>query len=528
MSAITVTYTFTNGAVADAVQVNQNFTDLINGTSDGTKDFSINALTVAGAATLNGNVTLGNASADDVTVTGSLASSIPIKTNATFDFGSSTLGLASIYLGSAGGKTTRIVGGATNSHTYTLPVDNAAGVLTNPGTGVLTWSSTAGSIGSDPSEMLNVGLSVTASSSILTMALKQADGSTNPSTGTSAVKVSMRSSTVTSGAYNERSITAALSQTISQGTSFNWISSQNNYLWIYLIDSDGAGAMKIGASPIRLDDGSVQSTVAESFTATISNASPGVVTANGHGLANNDRIAFTTSGGLPTGLTAGVLYYVVNKAANTFQVSASLAGTAINTSSAGSGTHTVHIASPNLVSDAVYTSKPVRLIGRAQFNITSGNWAAPAEVCLAGSIRDGETIAVRYHGSNTSSVTNSTNIALGINTRDIDTHSLWDNSNFIAPISDWYEFKIQGEFSAFSAGGAFSTNITSKTNGVAGASYHNTYPASVSDVWTNRAADAVFLNKNDYISFTIFQNSGGAQTVGNGPDTFITISRAGK
>lgn len=123
MPAPSVTYTFSNSTTADATQVNQNFTDLINAMSDGTKDFSISALTVAGNASFNGNVTFGNASGDDVTFTGSLASSIPIKTTNIYNIGASTLGLLSIYFGSSGGAfTTRVIGGAAgSSYTLTLP-----------------------------------------------------------------------------------------------------------------------------------------------------------------------------------------------------------------------------------------------------------------------------------------------------------------------------------------------------------------------------------------------------------------------
>lgn len=75
-------------------------------------------------------------------------------------------------------------------------------------------------------------------------------------------------------------------------------------------------------------------------TCTISNASPGVVTAIAHGLSNGDSVIFETDGGLPTGLTPDtVVYYLVNKADNTFEVSLTIGGTAINTSSAGSGNH---------------------------------------------------------------------------------------------------------------------------------------------------------------------------------------------
>ncbi len=91
------TYSFTNGTTSDASQVNQNFNDILNGVTDGTKDLSISALTVAGTATFNGNCNLGNASADDVTFTGSLASTIPIKTDDTYNIGSSSLRLSTVF-----------------------------------------------------------------------------------------------------------------------------------------------------------------------------------------------------------------------------------------------------------------------------------------------------------------------------------------------------------------------------------------------------------------------------------------------
>lgn len=48
MTAPSVTYTFTNGTTSDATQVNQNFTDLVNAASDGTKSFTISGLTISG------------------------------------------------------------------------------------------------------------------------------------------------------------------------------------------------------------------------------------------------------------------------------------------------------------------------------------------------------------------------------------------------------------------------------------------------------------------------------------------------
>jgi len=83
-------------------------------------------------------------------------------------------------------------------------------------------------------------------------------------------------------------------------------------------------------------------------TVTITNASPCVITYTGHGLTANAPITFTTTGGLPTGIIAGQTYYLASIGAagtNTFNISATPGGALINTSSAGSGTHTASVAS---------------------------------------------------------------------------------------------------------------------------------------------------------------------------------------
>jgi len=76
--------------------------------------------------------------------------------------------------------------------------------------------------------------------------------------------------------------------------------------------------------------------------ASISNASPAVVTFT-NAFAANDPVVFSTSGTLPAGLTAGTVYYVAASglSSSAFAVSATPGGGLINTSSAGSGTHSV-------------------------------------------------------------------------------------------------------------------------------------------------------------------------------------------
>lgn len=81
--------------------------------------------------------------------------------------------------------------------------------------------------------------------------------------------------------------------------------------------------------------------------ATISIASPGVVTKTAHGLAAGQKVYFTTTGALPTGLVANTLYFVIWSSANTFALASTfanaVAGTAITTSGSQSGTHTLWV-----------------------------------------------------------------------------------------------------------------------------------------------------------------------------------------
>ena len=78
-------------------------------------------------------------------------------------------------------------------------------------------------------------------------------------------------------------------------------------------------------------------------TVTMTIASPCVVTSTAHGYNDDAPIRFATTGTLPTGVVAGTTYYVraTNKAANTFEFSATPGGAAINTSGTQSGTQSI-------------------------------------------------------------------------------------------------------------------------------------------------------------------------------------------
>lgn len=102
------------------------------------------------------------------------------------------------------------------------------------------------------------------------------------------------------------------------------------------------------------------------FTVTI--ASPGVFTLNNHGLTVDDRVQFTTTGALPTGLSVATTYYVISSGltANNFQVSASLSGTAVNTSGSQSGIHTLIKSTP------VYLAITDYRVGTNSYGVDTG------------------------------------------------------------------------------------------------------------------------------------------------------------
>jgi hypothetical protein len=75
---------------------------------------------------------------------------------------------------------------------------------------------------------------------------------------------------------------------------------------------------------------------------TISQASPAVVGYVAHGLLNTRKVMFYTSGALPAPLVAGQIYFVVNKSDDAFNVALTSGGSTIDTTNAGSGTHSLH------------------------------------------------------------------------------------------------------------------------------------------------------------------------------------------
>lgn len=119
---------------------------------------------------------------------------------------------------------------------------------------------------------------------------------------------------------------------------------------------------------------------------TITIASPAVFTRSNHGLADGQLAYLTTTGALPTGLTANTRYFVRNATSTTFNLSTTLAGSLINTSGTQSGTHTL--------SDGSFADLG-REAGAQSHTHTRGNLAA------AIGATNSSTVTIGYQAGNT-------------------------------------------------------------------------------------------------------------------------------
>lgn len=82
-----------------------------------------------------------------------------------------------------------------------------------------------------------------------------------------------------------------------------------------------------------------------SSTVTFSTAAD-TVTWAGHDIPENTPIFFQTTGALPTNVSAGIYYYVINTTTNTFQLSTTYGGSAVDFTGSQSGTHTAWVNFP--------------------------------------------------------------------------------------------------------------------------------------------------------------------------------------
>ena len=166
MAYTSVTWSFSNNTVTDATKVNTNFTDIVNGLSDGTKDINVSAGTFAGAVAVAGNFAIATNKFSVVAASGNtaIAGTLEVTGASTFTGaatftggvtfnGGITLGAGDSLIGSSTSNITFntdkfTVAGATGNTVIAGTVEMSANTatLTHTGTTSLTIASTSGTV----------------------------------------------------------------------------------------------------------------------------------------------------------------------------------------------------------------------------------------------------------------------------------------------------------------------------------------------------------------------------------------------
>jgi len=137
-----------------------------------------------------------------------------------------------------------------------------AAAATNAASAAASAAAAANSAGiNSPYGQSNIGIAASVATSALTIALKQADGSTNPATTTGAVRIYFRSATLTTGSLTERTVTGALSVVVPSGATLGHNDALADYIYVYAIDNAGTVELAVSSSS-HWDEGSRVSTTA--------------------------------------------------------------------------------------------------------------------------------------------------------------------------------------------------------------------------------------------------------------------------
>jgi len=160
--------------------------------------------------------------------------------------GDKTTSAKTITLGKSGQNIIRVPSGGGN-----LEISNDGGSGFN--------EISAGQQPNEPDTVSNGAILTSVATSALTVALKQSDASTD-ATASDPVRVSMRVTPLTSGAYNSRTVTSSLSLVVPSGATLNHFDGVDGFIYVYVLDF--SATIELAVSSARKDESILQTTIA--------------------------------------------------------------------------------------------------------------------------------------------------------------------------------------------------------------------------------------------------------------------------
>lgn len=170
----------------------------------------------------------------------------------------------------------------------------------------------------------------------------------------------------------------------------------------FIADANGNELIVMDTVASAVNEITVSNAASSSLTATMTIAAPCVVTVSATP-ANGTPVVFTTTGALPTGLSAGTTYYVKRINATTFNVAATPGGTSITTTGSQSGTHT-----------AAFTGMPTLSTSGDGTNVSLNITPKGAGVVQINGNQIASAASNTFTGNQVIEVTDNTNAALRI------------------------------------------------------------------------------------------------------------------
>jgi hypothetical protein len=138
--------------------------------------------------------------------------------------------------------------------------------------------------------------------------------------------------------------------------------------------TNGSANIGIASHGLSLDAAVVFSIDPVRTACTITAANPAVVTQVAHGYAAGQPVVFASSGYLPTGITPGTTYYVIatGLAADSFRFSATVGGSAINTTAISSSFTNASSTVTSGSAHGLVVGQQVQFAGTVATNFTAG------------------------------------------------------------------------------------------------------------------------------------------------------------